>query len=143
MRHRDAEVEESRSPSKAEYEAELAAETSEVSAQSRGSEAERKTSSRDTPQLERSNFVKTNNLENRRTENIMDTSAAVQSNAEFDVETLVVVSKIKAFIRERSGMNTSQCCIDALTQKVCKESLLAIERAQTAGRKTVMGRDIV
>lgn len=70
------------------------------------------------------------------------TAENTAGNAEFDVETLVVVSKVKQFIRERSGMNTSQCCIDALTQKVCKEALAAIERAQSSGRKTVMGRDI-
>ena len=70
----------------------------------------------------------------------METMTAEKS--EFEVETLVVVSKVKQFIRERSGMNTSQCCIDALTQKICKEALLAVERAQSSGRKTVMGRDV-
>ena len=62
---------------------------------------------------------------------------------EFDVDTLVVVSKVKTFIRENSAMNTSQCFIDAMTQKVCKEALSAIQRAKEAGRKTVMGKDIV
>lgn len=58
-----------------------------------------------------------------------------------EVETLVVVSKIKKLIRDQSDFNTSQCAIDALTQKVVEECLQAIEQAKLAGRKTVMGRD--
>lgn len=57
-------------------------------------------------------------------------------------DTLVVVSKVKKFIREQSGLNTSEDCINALTRKVVQECLKAIEHARTAGRKTVMGRDI-
>jgi histone H3/H4 len=57
-------------------------------------------------------------------------------------DTLVVVSKIKALIREQSGFNTSQCCIEALTNKVVEECLKGIESATEAERKTVMGRDI-
>lgn len=59
-----------------------------------------------------------------------------------DVETLVVVSKVKQLIRDQSEMNTSQCAIDALTQKVVQECRRAIDNAKVAGRKTVMGRDI-
>ena len=58
-----------------------------------------------------------------------------------DIETLVVVSKVKGFIRQASSMNTSQCAIDALTQHVADTCLKAIEKAKVAGRKTVMGRD--
>jgi histone H3/H4 len=57
------------------------------------------------------------------------------------LDTLVVVSKVKSLIREKSSMNTSQCAIDALTQLIGAECLRAIESAQSAGRKTVMGRD--
>lgn len=59
-----------------------------------------------------------------------------------DVDTLVVVSKVKQLINQQSDMNTSQCAIDALTQKVVQECLKAIEKAKASGRKTVMGRDI-
>jgi hypothetical protein len=62
--------------------------------------------------------------------------------AESAVETLVVVSKVKQLIRDQSEMSTSQCAIDALTQKVVQECRKAIENAKAAGRKTVMGRDI-
>ncbi len=59
-----------------------------------------------------------------------------------EVETLVVVSKVKQLIRDQSEMNTSQCAIDAFTQKVVQECRKAIENAKVAGRKTVMGRDV-
>jgi histone H3/H4 len=69
-------------------------------------------------------------------------TGAPTSSAPTEVETLVVVSKVKQLIRDRSEMNTSQCAIDALTDKVVEECRKAIENARTAGRKTVMGRDI-
>ena len=59
-----------------------------------------------------------------------------------EVDTLVVVSKVKAFIREQSEMNTSQCAIDALTDVVVSACMNGIRKASAAGRKTVMGRDI-
>ncbi|MCB0352512.1 MAG: hypothetical protein KDD64_03280 [Bdellovibrionales bacterium] len=58
-------------------------------------------------------------------------------------DTLVVVSKVKKLIKDQSDYNTSQCCIDALTKKVIEECLKGIEKAHEAGRKTVMGRDIL
>ncbi|MFQ5779373.1 MAG: hypothetical protein ACE5HN_01145 [Nitrospiria bacterium] len=60
-----------------------------------------------------------------------------------ETDTLVVVSKIKKLIRERSDFNTSQCAIDALTKKVIDECLKAIDHARASERKTVMGRDIL
>ena len=69
-------------------------------------------------------------------------SSAASMNDSENVETLVVVSKVKQLIRDQSDMNTSQCAIDALTQKVVQECRKAIENAKVAGRKTVMGRDI-
>ena len=57
------------------------------------------------------------------------------------VETLVVVSKVKALIHKLSDYNASQCAIDALTKVVVHECQKAIETARASGRKTVMGRD--
>lgn len=65
-----------------------------------------------------------------------------QESSKYKGDTLVVVSKVKKFIQEQSGYNTSQCGIDALTKKVAEECLKAIEKARLAERKTVMGRDI-
>ena len=59
-----------------------------------------------------------------------------------NLETLVVVSKVKQLIRDKSDFSTSQCCIDALTKKVAEAALKGIEHAESMGRKTVMGRDI-
>jgi histone H3/H4 len=56
-------------------------------------------------------------------------------------ETLVVVSKLKKYIKDKSGMSTSATAIDELTrliQKACDE---AIEKAKASNRKTVMDRD--
>lgn len=57
-------------------------------------------------------------------------------------DTLVVVSKVKQLINDLAGFNTSQCGIDALTQKVVEECQKGIAEARSAERKTVMGRDI-
>jgi len=55
---------------------------------------------------------------------------------------LVVTSKIKKFIRDKSGFNTSAELIESLSQKVEQLCLSAIERAKVDGRKTVKGRDL-
>jgi histone H3/H4 len=57
-------------------------------------------------------------------------------------EVLVVTSKVKKYIKEKSGYNTSGATIDALSgvvQAICDQ---AIENAQREGRKTVMDRDV-
>lgn len=56
-------------------------------------------------------------------------------------QVLVVASKVKAFIKEKSGMNTSASVIDALTKIVEDECNKAIENAKKDKRKTVMDRD--
>ena len=58
-------------------------------------------------------------------------------------ETLVVVSKVKAFIKKHGDMNTSGAVMDTLTKIVEKECLKAIEHAKQDKRKTVMDRDFV
>lgn len=73
---------------------------------------------------------------------VRPTDSASSTSSPAEVDTLVVVSKVKQLIRDRSEMSTSQCAIDALTDKVVEECRRAIENAKAAGRKTVMGRDI-
>lgn len=70
-------------------------------------------------------------------------TSAVSSSAgsAISYDTLVVVSKVKKLVRDLSDYNTSQCAIDALTEKVVQECKKAIEGARTSGRKTIMGRD--
>lgn len=57
-------------------------------------------------------------------------------------EVLVVASKVKAYIKGKSGLNTSASVIEALSSVVERECQKAIERAQAEKRKTVMDRDI-
>lgn len=57
------------------------------------------------------------------------------------MEILVVASKVKKMIKEKSGMNTSASAMEALTRIVEKELEKAIGNAQADGRKTVMDRD--
>jgi histone H3/H4 len=57
-------------------------------------------------------------------------------------ETLVVTSKIKKYIKEKSGMSTSSNLADALSDKIRTLCDQAISNAQSAKRKTVMDRDL-
>ena len=57
-------------------------------------------------------------------------------------DVLVVISKVKKYIRERSGMNTSDGIVEALgdhVRTICDE---AIRAAARDGRKTVLDRDV-
>lgn len=56
-------------------------------------------------------------------------------------EVLVVASKVKNFIKEKSGMNTSATVMEALSKAVERECERAIENAKKDKRKTVMDRD--
>lgn len=56
-------------------------------------------------------------------------------------EVLVVASKLKNYIRAKSGMNTSAAVMEALSSKVRALCDQAIEKAKSEGRKTVMDRD--
>jgi histone H3/H4 len=75
----------------------------------------------------------------------METQGNVNTNTatETDAEVLVVVSKVKKFIRANSGLNTSQCAIDALSKKIAELCTQGANNARTDGRKTLMGRDIL
>jgi len=64
------------------------------------------------------------------------------SNEEVPKEVLVVISKVKAYIRAKSSMNTSDAVTEALSELVRSTCDQAIERARSEGRKTVMARDI-
>ncbi len=56
-------------------------------------------------------------------------------------EILVVASKLKNYIRAKSGMNTSGAVVDVLSDKMRELCDQAIEAAKRDGRKTVMDRD--
>jgi histone H3/H4 len=57
-------------------------------------------------------------------------------------DVLIVVSKLKKYIRDRSGMNTSDDVVEVLSdcvRAICDD---AIRAAGSAGRKTVLDRDV-
>ncbi len=56
-------------------------------------------------------------------------------------DVLIVVSKLKAYVKARSEMSTSDGAIDVLSAHLRKLCDKAIRHAGTAGRKTVMDRD--
>lgn len=57
------------------------------------------------------------------------------------MDTLVVVSKVKSYIRAKDELNTSAEVIDILSKKVQELCDEAIIKAKEDGRKTVMARD--
>lgn len=56
-------------------------------------------------------------------------------------ESLIIASKVKNMIREKSGMNSASNIVDALSALVEARCNEAIERAKKDRRKTVMARD--
>lgn len=60
---------------------------------------------------------------------------------ELSQDVLVVVSKMKAYVKARSGMNTSDGVVDVLSEKIRRLCDAAIDVANADGRKTVMDRD--
>lgn len=58
-----------------------------------------------------------------------------------DGEILIVVSKLKAYVKNKSGMSTSGAVAEVLSKKVRALCDAAIVKAEQAKRKTVMDRD--
>ena len=57
-------------------------------------------------------------------------------------EILVIASRLKAYIRERSGMNTSDGVFEKLSDHLRALAEIGMEGAAEDGRKTVLDRDI-
>lgn len=66
---------------------------------------------------------------------------ATANSEDLPKDVLVVVSKLKAYVKARSGMNTSDGVTDVLSNQLRKLCDAAIEVAQAEGRKTVLDRD--
>ena len=56
-------------------------------------------------------------------------------------EVMIVVSKLKKYIKDQSGMNTAGNVAPHLSKMVSDMCNKAIENAKRDGRKTVMDRD--
>ena len=63
------------------------------------------------------------------------------SNSDTEKETLVIVSKVKKYIRSAAGMNTAASAAPALSDAILRLCDQAIENAKKDRRKTVMDRD--
>ncbi len=58
-------------------------------------------------------------------------------------DVLVVTSKVKKYIKESGGCNTSSETVDVLSKAVQRLCEKGMESAKSDGRKTVMARDII
>jgi len=67
---------------------------------------------------------------------------AAGGGADTPQEVLIVVSKLKAYIKAKSGMNTSDGIVPVLSTLVREICDRAIESARSDGRKTVLDRDV-
>jgi len=67
--------------------------------------------------------------------------SASSAKAVNNTEVLVVVSKLKSYIKEVADMNTSADVMDTLSDKLRKLCDNAIQKAKQDNRKTVMARD--
>lgn len=116
MRHREAWAETARAPTRAEWELQQA----EEAAGAAKSAEER---------------IVNENQSNA-------TSANSEGGAEMSQDVLIVVSKLKGYIKSKSGMNTSDGIVPVLSNLVREICDRAIESARSDGRKTVLDRDI-
>ena len=125
VRHRDAWAEEALAPSRAEWEAEQAEQAA----------AERAISTMSRPATE-----------DRGERRIVGVGTPARGpvplqSAALPRDTLIVASKLKGYIRARSGMNTSDSAMDVLSDIVRELCDAAIQKAAAEGRKTVLDRD--
>ena len=67
--------------------------------------------------------------------------APASASAAVPIEVLVVVSKLKGYVKARHGMNTSDGVIDVLSSILRRACDDAAARAAADGRKTIMDRD--
>lgn len=113
MRHRDAWAEQAKAPTRAQAEAAERAEREEVE-------------------------VAENNEPKRR---IVTPVAVAAATPDANDDVLVVVSKLKKFIRDQSGMNTSDSVVPLLSRHLRELSIQALRVAAADNRKTVLDRD--
>lgn len=83
-------------------------------------------------------------LEERTVNDETAKSNDTEANADGDTprDVLVVVSKLKAYIKAKSGMNTSDGIVPVLSDHLRRIADQAIENAKADGRKTVLDRDV-
>jgi hypothetical protein len=119
MRHREAWAVEKRSPSEASWQRQLAEESGAAAAPAPAPAPAAR-------------------VEARR-QVVAPPPAASEEAGDDDI--LVVVSKLKKYIRARSGMNTSDNVMSVLSDHLRRICDRAVQKAAEEGRKTVLDRD--
>ncbi len=71
----------------------------------------------------------------------VSSAPVAQNKSSMSSEVLVVVSKMKQYIRDISEMNTSEDVNQVISEMIRYECEKAISNARADGRKTVMARD--
>lgn len=132
MRHREAYAVEARAPSRADYEREQADEAAPAAAGPGGTSA-RTGSGKST--------TNTASATVRRRVAAPPGDEAELSDEGLPRDVLIVVTKLKTYIKARSGMNTSDAVTRILSDHVRALADHAIRVAARDGRKTVMDRD--
>lgn len=133
MRHREAWAVEKRAPSQAEWARREAEEAADEAV--RASERGVSSASRAPSELEvRRRIVAPPPA--------APAATAVALSEADESEVLIVVSKLKKYIKERSGMNTSDGVMAVLSDHLREVCDRAIRKAGEDGRKTVLDRDV-
>ena len=73
---------------------------------------------------------------------VAGTTPKALETSSHEEEVLVVVSKVKQYIKDKYDMNTSGSVMDILSKKIRHEVDLAAHKARRDGRKTLMDRDL-
>jgi hypothetical protein len=135
MRHRDAWAEPNDAPSREQAERDEAEAQAEKAAEKT---AEKAASQQKSGQPQRPGAVPSvmSSDERRRVATLGGEPVADEED-----DVLVVISKLKKFIRTRSGMNTSDGVTAVLSDHLRELSVRALRHAAGDGRKTVLERD--
>jgi len=132
MRHREAWAVEETAPTKAQWAAEQAAEAGDDGKAERRPEPARAKDPPPGPAVLR----RSGETEGRRI-----TVPAAPSAPPPPKEVLVIASRMKEYIRQRYGMNTSDAVLEVLSAELRRLCDRAVLHAREDGRKTVMDRD--
>jgi hypothetical protein len=80
--------------------------------------------------------------EKREPRRIVARAASASTEARPPPEVLVVASRLKEYVRSRSGFNTSDRVLEPLSEIIREVCDRAIQSAERDGRRTVLDRDI-
>jgi len=135
MRHREAWAVEETAPTKAQWAAEQAAEGGDAKA------SERKIERRPEPRVSESRAPEPSVVRRSGEEGRRITVPAAASAPAGPREVLVIASRLKDYIRQRYGMNTSDGVLEPLSDELRRLCDRAVVHAREDGRKTLLDRD--